>query len=108
MEHDTHSLRRQTLHHNRSAGERRVPAQGHLDRRRKPAQPVILAVRHEEGRLSQIVLGRDRLERDIVDEAIKQHDGSRISGKAPVRKGIELVEGNEQDLLSETGDKDKL
>src|SRR6188472_2930158 len=100
MEHDTLSVRRQTLHYNRSTGERRVPAQGHLDRRRKPAQEEILAVRHEECGLGQIVLSRNRLKGLVVSEAIKKHDGGRIAGEAPARKGIDLVDWNEHGYVS--------
>ena len=77
-------------------GKRRVAAQWHLDRRRKPAQVIIRIVRSEGTRKAvsaKIVLGRNRLHQSSGEPAIERHDRCRIAGQRAFRKRIDLEEG---------------
>ena len=76
-------------------GERGVAAQRDLDRRGEPAQFVIgLAAGggHDEGGLGEVVLGRDRLQRRIVEPRVERHHRRRIAGERAVGEGIDLDE----------------
>jgi len=70
-------------------GEGRVAAEIHLDRRREPAQPVLVPAFHDEGRLGQVVFGGDRLHRRPGQRLVEQDDGG---GVAPEQLSGERVD----------------
>jgi hypothetical protein len=75
-----------------SRGESRVTTEIDLDRRREPAERVGVAFRHEECRLRQIVLGRDRLQRRIRQPLLEWHDGGRIAAEEAIGEGVDLID----------------
>jgi hypothetical protein len=50
-------------------------------------------VNDEEGGLGEIVLGRERLQRNVGQELLEDDDGRRVSRETRRREGIELEDG---------------
>lgn len=79
--------------------ERRVAAQGHLGRRREPAQFPAPAVREQEGRFGQVVFGRDRLQVGVAGPALEDADPRGVAREDPGGEGVDVVEGDEHRFL---------
>ena len=76
-----------------------MTAQIDLDGRGEPAQMIIGfgAVRWDRKRgLAEIILGRDRLERRIIEPGIEWHHRRRVAGERPLGEGIDLEEGQDR------------
>src|SRR3546814_19381308 len=72
------------------ARQRRMAAQRDLDPRREPAQVVIgLAafVGNQEGGFGEVVLGRDRLQRRVVEPLLERNHRGGISDRKSVVEG---------------------
>ena len=73
-----------------------MPAQIDLDRRREPAQIVVVAAMgafgHEERGFREIVLSRDRLHRRVRQPDVEGADGGRVAGEQPACERINLIE----------------
>lgn len=69
-----------------------MTAERDLNGGREPANAVPIPVRHEEGRLGEVVLGGDRLQRRVGQEAPENDDSSRIAGEPAVRERIDLID----------------
>src|SRR3546814_15436073 len=69
-----------------------MAAQIDLDRGREPAQVIILAARHEEGGLGQVVLRRDRLHRRIGDPTVQRADGGGVAAEDAVGESVDLIQ----------------
>lgn len=68
-------------------GQRRMPAQVDLHRRREPAQVVVpVAPRHDERRLGVVHLPGDRLDPCLVGEGVEDGDGDEVSVNGSVVK----------------------
>ena len=69
-----------------------MPAQVHLYGGRHPADLVLALAAHEERGLREVVLGRDRLQRRVVQPALERHHGRRVAGEDPARERVDLEE----------------
>ena len=68
-----------------------------LDRRREPAQQITGPLRDKESRLSEVVLGGDRLHRLVRQPLRKRADRRRVAAEQSARKGVDLVKRNAHD-----------
>jgi hypothetical protein len=83
-----------------------MPAQVDFDRRRKPAQRVVAAIAHEESRLGEIILRRDRLHGGVRQPCVQRADRRGIAAKQAVRERIDLIHRQAHRLVSGLCDKD--
>jgi hypothetical protein len=67
-----------------------VPTQRHFHQGRKPAQSIVWAVRHQERRLRQIVLGGYRLHHLVHGKRIEYDHRGGVAAEAMRSEGIEL------------------
>jgi hypothetical protein len=72
------------------AGQRRVPAQRHLDGRREPAQIEVVGTAEQEGSLGQIHLRRDGLQPVVGARRIEQTDRSRVAAEGVIGERVDL------------------
>ena len=82
--------------------DRRMTGEGKLARRREDAQLGAVRLvgrrKHEHG-FGEIELARDRLHRGGVEPVGIEHDGERITGKAPGREHVERDEAAAHERL---------
>jgi hypothetical protein len=71
-----------------------MAAEINFRRRRKPTQPVPIALGHEEGSFRQVVLGGDCLHDIVGQPFFERAHCRRIAGERPVGEGIDLVQRN--------------
>ena len=90
MEDDFSALGLQSLHNHSGTGQRCVPAKWHLDSGRKPAEPIVPAIGHQEGRFGEVILRGDRLQGSILRETIQGHYGRRVPCKTAGGEGVDL------------------
>lgn len=81
------------------ACKRGMAAKRHLDGGREPAQTEAFTFRHEESRLGEIVLSRDRLHERVVRPAFERNDARGIALEGPVCKGINLKNRGSHDRI---------
>ncbi len=92
VEYDRVTNHAEAVEQHKCGCQRRVAAQLDLGCRREPADAVVLAVRHEERRLGQVVLCRDRLHQAIGQPGLERADRRRVALERPLRKSIDLVD----------------
>ena len=74
-------------------GQRRMPAQRHLQRRGKPTQrPHTICLRNKIGRLGDIVLRRDLQQHIIGKESVHRHDARLVALERLIGERIDLIE----------------
>jgi hypothetical protein len=93
LEDDLLASRLESFHDYGGGGEGSVTAELYFDRRCEPPQTMSRTVNDEEGRLGEIVLGRDRLQRSRGQELLEDDDGCRVPRESRRREGIELEDG---------------
>ena len=74
-----------------------MAAQRHLGGGGEPAQieiGVLANMRHDEGRLAEVILARNLLEHVIGKPHSERHHRRRIAAECAFRKGIDLGEGD--------------
>src|SRR5690348_18468481 len=75
--------------------ERRMAAQLNFGGRSEPAEVEVgsaAVARHSEGRLAEVVLGRNRLHQAVVEPPFERHDRRGIPGQRLVGEGVDLKE----------------
>lgn len=71
-----------------------MSAQIHFNSGREPSQVEALPVPHEERRLRKVILRRYGLHRLIRKPLVKRAYSSRIAGKNPAGKRVDLINRN--------------
>src|SRR5438270_5828619 len=69
-----------------------MAAEGDLNARREPADPVIAVVANDEGRLRKIILGSQCLEQRVSWIILKNHHCCRVSRELARRECVDLEE----------------